>query len=220
MYRVTLTFPVAEDEEASYETLEEVHSAIRKRFPNAVYSDLDNYRHYSFPPDEKLTLVWRNKTKRSGRYGTGADSSFSVGRIIREDISESEISEMWEKFEEEYDDRQWREELGNAIDEARQPGLPTVDETNHLRLLLFFGSIIMLIVGFILYNNDIKGGQLGPTICFVLSHLCVWVFHWLTPKDEPAPEHGSDAEQATVLWALISFGAALFSILEWFGINL
>lgn len=111
MYQVTLKFPLAKNEEISCETLEETHAAIRKRFPKAVYSDLNNTNHYNFPPDEKLTLIWRNTKKRAGKYGTGEDSCLAVGWIFRDDITESEKMEMWEKFADESYEQHKREEL-------------------------------------------------------------------------------------------------------------
>ncbi len=73
MYHATLTFPMAENEESFYEALEEAHAAVRKRFPKAVYSDLNNVNHYDVPRDEKLTLIWRNAKKRAGGNTTNLD---------------------------------------------------------------------------------------------------------------------------------------------------
>jgi hypothetical protein len=113
---VTLKFSMAENEEASYEALEEAHAAVRKRFPKAVYSDLNNVNHYDFPLDEKLTLIWHNAKKRAGRYGTGDDSCLAVGWIFRDDITEAEKMEMWEKFAKESEERSMREQLAEDLE--------------------------------------------------------------------------------------------------------
>jgi hypothetical protein len=115
MYHVTLRFPLAKNEEASYETLTEAHATIRKRFPKAIYTDLQNNHQFDLPPDAKLTLIWRNAKKRAGRYGTGEDSSSAVGWIFRDDITESEKMEMWERFDKEYQERRIREERAKDL---------------------------------------------------------------------------------------------------------
>jgi hypothetical protein len=115
MYHVTLKFPIAENKEVSHETLEEVHATVHKWFPKAVYSDLHNYNHFDIPPDDKLTLIWRNAKKRAGRYGTGADSCLAVGWIFRDDITKAEEMEMWEKFEKEYQEQSMREQRAKDL---------------------------------------------------------------------------------------------------------
>ena len=115
MYHVTLRFTMAGNEESSYEALEEAHAAVCKRFPKAVYTDLHNINHHAFPPDAKLTLIWRNARKRAGKYGTGEDSSSAIGWISRDDITETEKMEMWEKFAEESQERRMREQLADNL---------------------------------------------------------------------------------------------------------
>lgn len=115
LYHVTLRFPLAKNEESSHESLEEAHAAIRKRFPKAIYTDLQNIKSHDFPPDAKLTLIWRNAKKRSGKYGTGADSSSAIGWIFRDDITESEKMEMWEKFAKEDQERRMREQQAEDL---------------------------------------------------------------------------------------------------------
>jgi hypothetical protein len=115
MYHVTLKFPLAKNEEASYATLAEAHAAIRTRFPKAIYTDLYNNHQFDLPPDTKLTLIWRNAKKRAGRYGTGEDSSLAAGWIFRDDITESEKMEMWERFDKEYQERRIREERAKDL---------------------------------------------------------------------------------------------------------
>src|SRR4030042_4560067 len=117
MYHVTLRFPMAGNADASYESLEEAHAAIRKRFPKAIYTDLQNIKSHDFPPDAKLTLIWRNAKKRAGRYGTGEDSSSAIGWIFRDAIPESEKMEMWEKFAKEDQERRMREQLAENLKE-------------------------------------------------------------------------------------------------------
>jgi hypothetical protein len=106
---------MAGNEESSYEDLAEAHAAIRKRFPKAIYTDLHNIHPFDFPPDAKLTLIWRNAKKRAGKYGTGEDSSSAVGWIFRHDITESEKMEMWEKFAKESRERRMREQLAEDL---------------------------------------------------------------------------------------------------------
>jgi len=115
MYHVTLRFPLAGNEEASYGSLEEAHAAIRKRFPKAIYTDLHNINQFDSPPDAKLALIWRNAQKRAGRYGTGEDSSSAIGWIFRDDIAESEKMDMWEKFAKEDQERRMTEQLAENL---------------------------------------------------------------------------------------------------------
>jgi hypothetical protein len=115
MYHVTLKFPLAGNEEASYKSLAEAHAAIRKRFPKAIYTDLQNVKSHDFPPDAKLTLIWRNAKKRAGKYGTGEDSSSAIGWIFRDDITEAEKMEMWEKFAKEDQERRMREQRAEDL---------------------------------------------------------------------------------------------------------
>jgi hypothetical protein len=115
MYHVTLKFPLAPNEEASYATLEEAHSAVRKRFPKAIYTDLYNNHPVDFPADTKLSLIWRNAKKRTGKYGTGEDSSMAIGWIFRDDITEAEKMEMWERFDKEYRERRMREQRAEDL---------------------------------------------------------------------------------------------------------
>ena len=115
LYHVTLRFPLAKNEESTHESLEEAHATIRKRFPKAIYTDLQNIKSHDFPSDAKLTLIWRNAKKRGGKYGTGADSSSAIGWIFRDDITESEKMEMWEKFEKEYQERRTREQRAEDL---------------------------------------------------------------------------------------------------------
>ena len=115
LYHVTLRFPLAKNEESSHQSLKEAHNTIRKRFPKAIYTDLHNVKSHDFPPDAKLTLIWRNAKKRSGKYGTGEDSSFAIGWIFRDDITESEKMEMWEKFAKEDQERRMREQLADNL---------------------------------------------------------------------------------------------------------
>jgi hypothetical protein len=115
MYHVTLKFPLTKNEESSHASLAEAHVAIRKRFPRAIYTELNNNNFFDFPPDAKLTLIWRNAKKRAGRYGTGEDSSMAIGWIFRDDITESEKTEMWEKFDKEYQERRMREQRAEDL---------------------------------------------------------------------------------------------------------
>jgi hypothetical protein len=115
LYHVTLKFPLAKNEESTHQSLEEAHAAIRKRFPKAIYTDLHNIHPLDFPPDAKLTLIWRNAKKRTGRYGTGADSSSAIGWIFRDDITESEKMEMWGRFAKEDQERRMREQRARDL---------------------------------------------------------------------------------------------------------
>jgi len=115
MYHVTLKFPMAPNEEYSCESLAEAHAAVRKRFPKAIYTDLHNINPFYFPPEAKLTLIWRNAKKRAGRDGTGEDSSSAIGWIFRDDITETEKMEMWEKFAKEDQERRMREQLADNL---------------------------------------------------------------------------------------------------------
>jgi len=111
---VTLRFPLAKNE-SSHSSLAEAHAAIRKRFPKAIYTDLHNNHPFDLPPDAKLTLIWRNATKRAGKYGTGEDSSSAIGWIFRDDITEAEKMEMWEKFAKEDQERRMREQRAEDL---------------------------------------------------------------------------------------------------------
>lgn len=115
MYLVTLKFPLAKNEESTHESLAEAHAAIRKRFPKAIYTDLHNNNCFDFPPDAKLTFIRRNAKKRAGKYGTGEVSSMAIGWIFRDDITEAEKMEMWERFDKEYHERRMREQLAEDL---------------------------------------------------------------------------------------------------------
>lgn len=95
------------------------------------------------------------------------------------------------------------------------------DKLQGLKLqgFMFFGSIILIIVGFNLHDDDVKGGEIGPTVCFVLSHICVWVYHW-AGKHMLRSRPGSDPANAVALWGLFTFFFVVMSVLEWFGIKL
>jgi hypothetical protein len=115
MYHVTLKFPLAQNEESTHESLADAHAAICKRFPKAIYTDLHNNRTFEFPPDAKLTLIWRNAKKRAGKYGTGEDSNMAIGWIFRDDITEAEKMQMWERFNKEYQERRMREQRAEDL---------------------------------------------------------------------------------------------------------